>query len=161
MEWKISRGKGLCMDCQADMEEGQVFFSALIDADLEFQRKDYCPDCWEKKKEAVFSYWKTRVPDKDSTKKPTIDNEALLQFFQRLEPETEPARQNFRYLLGLMLMRKKVFKFEDIERDEDKEFLILRRPGEEERHRVFDPRLPKDELDKLKDDLYQLLYFEA
>jgi hypothetical protein len=58
-------------------------------------------------------------------------------------------------------MRKKVFKFEDIERDEDKEFLILRRPGEEDRHRVFDPRLPKDELDKLKDDLYQLLYFEA
>lgn len=149
------------MHCQADMEEGRIFFSALIDAEFEFQRKDYCSDCWEKKEEAVFSYWKTRVPDKDSTKKPTIDNEALLQFFQRLEPEIEPAKQNFRYLLGLMLMRKKIFKFEDIEREEDKEFLILRRTGSEERHRVFDPRLQKDELEKLKDDLYQLLYLEV
>lgn len=161
MEWKISRGKGLCMQCESEMQEGQIFFSALLDTELEFQRKDFCSTCWEDISESVFSYWKTRVPPADASRKSMVDNEVLLDFFRRLEKETEPARINFRYLLSLMLMRKKILKFEDIERTDDDEFLVLRQVGEEQRHRVKDPRLPKDELEKLKDDLYQLLYLET
>jgi hypothetical protein len=161
MEWKIGQGKGQCAACSAGLVENQPFFSALIDLGVEFQRKDYCESCWAARTEEVFSYWKTRVPPKDTKKRPTIDDDALYDFFQRLETETEPSKQNFRYLLGLMLMRKRFLKFADIERVEEREFLVLRRPRENVMHRVLDPKLPEAELQKLKEDLEQLLYLEA
>lgn len=160
-EWKIARGQGKCMSCEKLLKEDDIFFSALLESGDQFTRKDFCPECWESQKEPVFSFWKTRVAKKGAQVRPMVDNEVLLDFFRRLEPESEPAKVNFRYLLGLILMRKKVLKFEDIARESGQEFLVLRQTGDQARHRVLDPKLPEEELEKLKDNLHQVLYLEA
>ena len=161
MEWKISRRQGKCITCEVELNENDVFYSALLDSGEELSRKDFCPTCWETNQEEVFSFWKTRVPASDAPKQTMVDDEVLFDFFQRLEDEPEAAKVNFRFLLGLMLMRKKILKFEDIDRDEEQEFLILRQTGAKERHRVLDPQLSEEELDKLKDDLHGILYLEG
>ncbi|MBI2192191.1 MAG: hypothetical protein HYU36_09420 [Planctomycetes bacterium] len=161
MEWKISRAHGKCMVCQTVLEENQFYYSALTDAGVEFVRKDFCLACWGKRTEEVFSFWKSRVPPREKEAQTFVDDEALMEFFHRLEPEQEASKVHFRYLLGLMLMRKKRLKFEDLEREEGREYLILRQPGEEVRYRVLDPKLSQDKLDQLKEELNQILYQEV
>jgi len=162
MDWKIVQGKGQCSACGAELVEEQAFYSALVDTGVEFQRRDFCESCWASEpEEEAFSFWKTKVPPADSAKRPMIDDDALYDFFQRLEPETDPSKQNFRFLLGLMLMRKKFLKFADLERADGQEYIVLRRSRGKTRHRVLDPKLSEEELTKLKDDLDKILYLEV
>ena len=161
MEWKITRVKGTCTACKAEFADDQLFYSALIDTGEEFTRRDLCEACWEANTEQIFSYWRTRIQESGGPKRTVVDDEVLLDFFQRLEAETETSKVNFRYLLGLMLMRKKLLKFHSIEREGDNEYLILRRSRSTTQHRVLDPRLTKDELGKLRDNLNEILFLET
>jgi hypothetical protein len=161
MEWKISRGQGKCLSCDKNFAEDEPYYATLMEENDEFVRKDYCPACWQAMPKEVFSFWMTRLPRKGADARPVVDNEVLLDFFVRLENQESPAKLNLRYLLALLLMRKKILKFEDILREDDREYLVLRQTGENLRHRVLDPKLSLQELNRLRDDLSQVLYLEA
>ena len=51
-----------------------------------------------------------------------------------------------RYILGLLLIRRKVLKFVDVERSGDDELLVLRAPATGDEYRVTNPRLCDEEL---------------
>ena len=59
-------------------------------------------------------------------RRPPIDDDLLLDCFGRLEGRTDAAGENFRYVLALLLMRRKRFKFEETRNDDGRELLVLR-----------------------------------
>jgi hypothetical protein len=99
------------------------------------------------------------VPPKEQKRRLFADDAVLVDFFLRLEGETEEQRRHFFYLLGLILMRKKVLKFEDLQREGEEEFLCLRYPPEDRTLRVPNPRLSDEQIDALKEQLSQVLDF--
>ena len=63
-------------------------------------------------------------------RKPVVNDDLLLDCFDRLKDTADPDGLNFRYVAALLLMRRKRFKFEDAVRDDaGRDVLILtRRP---------------------------------
>jgi len=165
MEWNIQKSGNQCCTCSAAFDEGSHYYSAIFDRGQQFERRDFCTACWEKcQNEAVFSFWKTRVPTKEEERKLFVDDNVLLEFFGRLPAEGDEQVQHklkFRYILALVLMRKKVLRFVDIVREDGKEYIILRYPREKTEFKVLDPGLTEEEADSVKDDLSQILNVEV
>ena len=164
MDWDIAKSERRCSACDKEFAEEDPFFSALFDTGAEFVRKDYCPACWEstEHEKAPFSFWKTEVPKEDEPKKVFVDDNVIFDFFRRLADEEHiPARRNFRYILALMLMRKKKLKLTDVKHQDGNEYLVLRRSRSKELHRVLDPKLSEEELTQVRDELTQILEAEV
>ncbi len=162
MEWNVAKPKRACV-CGRELAENEPYFAALYEQGEEFVRKDFCPPCWEKARAegGVFSFWKTVVPPKEQKRRLFADDEVLLDFFFRLENAQEEQRRHFFYLLGLILMRKRLLKFEDIERRDDQEFLLLRLPREDRVFRVPNPKLTDEQIEAVKGQLSEILDFQV
>ncbi len=86
-----------------------------------------------------------------------MDEEALFDFFQRLTDETDPRKQNFRYILALLLMRKKRLKFEEVRTENDAEWMVLRCARTHRTYKVLNPHLSEEELSAVQDEVHQVL----
>ena len=162
MEWNIQKFGSECGNCRQKFAEGDSLISAIFDRGEQFERKDYCPACWQKvePEKAHFSFWKTHVPTKEEERKLLVDDNVLLDFFMRLANEQgdQPEHKaKFRYILALVLMRKKVLRFLDISREDGREYIVLRYPREKLEFKVLDPGLTEEEADTVKEDLAQIL----
>jgi hypothetical protein len=99
-----------------------------------FVRVDFCEKCWAEGKRPeqlaiesviegaepsgkleMFSYWKTTVPVPQQKKKLLVDDSVLVDVFQRMEGKREPQEVRFRFVLALILMRKRLLKYEGME----------------------------------------------
>ena len=166
MDWDIAKSERRCASCDKEFSEEEPYYSALYDTAGEFERKDFCTDCWAAPdaphRDRAFSFWKTEIPKPDQPRKLFVDDAVILDFFKRLAAEEDqPVKRNFRYILGLMLMRKKALKFKDVVRDNGKEYLILRRSRTKEEHRVLNPGLTDEEMLEVKAQLTQILETEV
>ena len=62
--------------------------------------------------------WRYRVPAPAEAGRRLVGNEVLIDFFNKLDGHDAPAKVNFRFVLALMLMRKKVLIYEGSAPDE-------------------------------------------
>jgi hypothetical protein len=125
-----------------------------------FVRQDFAGEAWTGPPTGAFSFWMARVPAQDESRRPRIDDELLMDCFQRLKGQTEPDRINFRYVLALLLMRRKRLKFEDARLDGDQEILRLRCARSREVHEVVNPRLTEQEMAAVQEEVFKVLGWE-
>ena len=173
-DWKIEKRHGECAACGRAFAPGDTVHAAIFDAasveeapapdaaaGAVFLRRDYCEACWpEAPSDEALGRWRAAVPEPKSKDEPVhrrIDIYAARDFFRRLEGSSERARVNFRYILALILVRKKALRFTDVVRAESREYLLLEEPGENIRHKVLDPGLGEEELLVARRELGPLL----
>ena len=121
------------------------YLSALFEEGGEFQRQDFCEDCWQGPPAGSFSYWRGRVPTAEEEPKRFVDTGELLALFVRLEGVTESRQSAFRYLLGLLLVRKRLLR-PLAGRQRQGRSLMVTEPGGETTYEVSVPRLSAAEL---------------
>lgn len=163
-EWHISKSGKNCHICQNLFETGETIHSCVEENldDLPITRMDFCEKCWSgRDKKKVYTNWKT-IKSKETNKKPLIvDNEVLLNLFERLKESESARNQSYAYLLSLILMRKRVLVFEDVQVIDDEEYMIMnfrtKREGEVNQVKVLDPQLSLEEINALNDDLNKLI----
>ena len=121
-------------------------------------RIDFCADYLQEQKPEVFCYCKNKLPQPDQKKQIFVDDEMLMAFFERLERETEQEKINFRFVLALVLMRKRRLKY-DLSRIEDgKEIWRLRiAGGDKEFVEVINPHLDEVQIEQLSSQIGQIL----
>ena len=68
-----------------------------------------------------------------------VDDDALLDLFDRLGSDDDDRRRGFRWVLGLVLVRKKLLRLEGSVRTDEGDVFLLRRRG-------TDPALPPIEM---------------
>jgi len=156
-QWDVQRGSGHCTGSNRQLLTGEEYYAALVECGGGFERRDYCCEYWEAHKPKVFSFWKTHIPESNQKKKLFVDDAILWNFFERLADETEPVRVNFRFVLALILMRKRILKYEDTKRDEHQEIWQMRRVGEKDMHEVINPRLNEHEIQEVAKELSAIL----
>ena len=161
LEWEVQRPSAACTVCGKAFEAKERFYAALFDRGAEFERRDFCRACWEKAPPAAFSFWLAKLAEPEQERKLLVDDDVIVNFFQRLEGETEPMKVNFRYIVALVLMRKRILKFESTEREGDAEFWLLRMRRDRTVHRVANPRLKDDEIQRLSEEVGALLNVET
>src|SRR4029077_10792539 len=112
---------------------------------------------WQGPPPGAFSFWVGKVAAPESKRKPPINDDLLADFFQQLEGHPEPAKVNIRYVLALLLMRRRRLRFEETTTENGHEILILRCARSGETYRVMNPGLPDSELETVQDELFQAL----
>ena len=159
-EWEISKSLGHCFGTEKVIEPGQDYFAALVETEEGLQRRDYCSDYWQEQKPEVYCYWKTRLPLPDQKKQLFVDDEMLMTFFDRLAEETDEEKISFRFVLMLILMRKRRLKYDSTKTEGGKEIWSLKVPGEKRLVEVVNPHLDEQQIEQLSSQVGQILQVE-
>ncbi len=159
-EWEIDKSLGQCFGTDKKIEPGQEYFATLIEIDEGLHRRDFCVDYWEKEKPDVYCFWKTKRAEPNQKRQIFIDDQMLMAFFERLGKETEQEKINFRFVLALILMRKRHLKYDRSETDGDNEIWRLRITGEKEFVEVINPHLTEEQIEQLSSQIGTLLQVE-
>ena len=156
-EWEIEKSLGQCCGTGKEIGYGEEFFAALIETEEGLQRRYFCADYWNEKEPQVYCYWKTKRPHPDQKKHIFVDDEMLMAFFERLAEETEQEKINFRFVLAMVLMRKRRLKYDSSKTENGKEIWRLRIAGEKEFVEVDNPHLDDEQIEQLSSQLGQIL----
>ncbi|MBW8042407.1 MAG: hypothetical protein FVQ85_20760 [Planctomycetes bacterium] len=157
-EWEIDKPVGQCGGSGKKIEYGEEYFGALAETEEGLKRQDFCADYWNEHKPEVFCYWKTKLPHPDEKKQLFIDDEMLMSFFERLAEETEQEKINFRFVLTLVLMRKRRLKYDSSKVEDGNEIWRLRiAGGDKEFVEVINPRLDEEQIEQLSSHIGQIL----
>ncbi|MHC4192545.1 MAG: hypothetical protein ACYS8I_01690 [Planctomycetota bacterium] len=160
-EWEIEKPLGQCWGSGRKIECGEEYFAALVETDEGLQRRDFCAEYWQEQKPEVFCHWKTKLPDPDEKKQIFVDDEMLMAFFERLAEETEQEKINFRFVLTLILMRKRRLKYDSSRLEDDKDIWRLKVVGSDKEFAdVINPHLDEGQIEQLSSQLSQILQVE-
>jgi len=163
-EWEVDKPLGQCYSTGRKIEPGEEYFGALVEVEEGLQRRDFCADYWENEKPSVFCYWKSRLPHPDEKKRLFVDDNMLMAFFERLENETEQEKLNFRFVLALILMRKRLLKYDTTRYEDGKEIWRLRIVGDKStnnRVEVINPHLDEEQVKQLSSQIGQILHTDV
>lgn len=159
-DWEVDKPLGQCYGTGRKIEHGEEYFGALVEFEEGLQRRDFCADYWENEKPEVFCYWKSRLPLPDEKKQIFVDDQMLMAFFERLENEADQEKVNFRFVLSLILMRKRLLKYDSTRYEDENEIWRLRVVGDksgDNRIEVINPHLDEEQVTQLSSQVGQIL----
>lgn len=160
IEYQIQANTRRCASTGRELQPGERFYSVLLDEAGKFVRRDYSSEAWQGPPEGAFSFWAGRIPAEASARRPRIDDELLVDCFRRLEGQDDPGRVRFRYIVTLLLMRSKRFRFEEVRTEGEQEYLCVRCTRTKALHRVLNPRLSDEELGEVQEEVFKVLGWE-
>ncbi len=155
--YQIQGSSRQCARTGRALQPGEWIYSVLYERDGQWVREDISADAWTGPPEQAFSFWKTRVAPAAAAAKPALNLELLWDCFERSSASQEPRQIAFRYVLALLLMRRKRLRFEAIQRDEKGSWLVLREARTKQVHQVFDPQLSEDQTSEVQAEIESLL----
>lgn len=160
--WHIARSSRTCAHSGQAIEPGQPFYSALLEKDDSFERRDFSASAWpEIGKDEFFSYWKNKSAQTPSEKAPPVDYERLLGFFDSLEGAEEPGKRLFRYVLALVLARRRRLRLDDMSRTPEGDRLVVYDRRSNRTLEIVAPEATREELEKTQERLNQLFEMDC
>jgi len=171
-EWKgITGAAEACVECRKGFTPGDELTSALYQEGDGFVRRDLCPSCWEARSSGDhFSFWRRVVPepeDEEARKKRRLEAMlnpiVLFDIFKETADHPDAARRRFRFVLALMLMRRKKLRFISIGKrkmaDGEQDVLMLKQAGRGARltFDVVDVKMGEEEMIAAQDEVEKVL----
>ena len=136
IEWKVRRRDGRCTTCSAEFPEGSRHASVLSVRGDEVGREDLCITCFDARARASDLFWWFTRRSKAKAGL-VLDLVTLEQLFLQLEGRGERSVRELRYLVALLLMRKRRLKLDRVTRGPEGEAMVCRRPRRKEAFTVF------------------------
>lgn len=154
-EWKFRRREAQCRACGTAFQEGQRHASVLLIQAEDLSREDICLACWqERAADTDLFFWFTRHAA--GRKRFELDLVTLEQLFVHLEGRSEEKVRELRYLLCLILMRKRRLKLERVQRNAASPSMVVRRPRQKETFEVSVFEFSPERIEELRRDLLQI-----
>jgi hypothetical protein len=113
---EIPRPSRICSATNRELQPGEVFFSVLLEEKDGAKRLDFAAENWKGPPPEFLGWWKTRVPNNNNKKIQIAPNDILLNLFEQLA--LQPENADMRYVLALLLIRRRQFRYEREEEDE-------------------------------------------
>jgi hypothetical protein len=162
-EWKIkSRGSACCVSGRV-FADGELFYTALFEDESGdgFIRRDYSVEAWEREFPGLrpFSYWRSvyEAPKDEPQKKVIIEKEGAEGLLRRLIEEDDPLTENARFILAVMLERKKTLRETDTRSLREAKLRIYEQVKTGEVFIIRDPLLRLDQIDDVQREVAELL----
>jgi hypothetical protein len=169
-EWAFE-GRGVaCGACARPLAVGDAHYSALFLREAAFVRRDFCESCWRADRPAgYFSFWRGVVPEPEELEKrkkrldASLNTDTLLDVLREMPDDPAPATRRFRFVLSLMLMRRKRLKLLQISRKRtdagDESFLVMALTGRGKRQifEIADVKMSEEEMVAAQDEVGRLL----
>jgi hypothetical protein len=114
--------------------------------------------CWWLKgppPEAI-GWWKSEIPDRNASRRHWAPNDVMLQFFDELAEQ--PDKQDMRYVLALLLVRRRVLRLEESRANEQGgEVIVVYCPRRETTYEVPAVVPEQSRIDEIQEELARLL----
>ncbi|MCW5767960.1 MAG: hypothetical protein KIT19_04695 [Phycisphaeraceae bacterium] len=120
--YEIARASGVCAGTGRPITVGESYIAALwTETDPErpgtelMRRSDYSTEAWitgHRPTGPLVGHWRATLSPPNTRKRALIGDDELLDLFMQLGETTEPKRLAFRYLLALILVRKRLLRVE-------------------------------------------------
>lgn len=152
----IAHPTGVCRATGRPIGVGETYIAALVEpAGVdELEREDYSLEAWNggARPEGrgggrrLFASWRAVMAAPNSPRRVLADDDSLLDLFEQLAEETDPRKVAFRFVLALLLIRRRVLAFEG----SDAGKLLVRERGVERPPKgpppieVIDPELDEE-----------------
>ena len=164
-DYDIAKMAGACTKCGRVLDEGEAYVAALAERGEDLERQDWCLACWDHnggdESAGWYGQWRTSVPVRQQKKRLFVDHAMLLNLFHRLQDDPMPVRVSFRFVLALVLMRKKLLVYESSARDDaDREVWTMRQKGADQTFEVVNPQLDADKIAEVSGQLSEILQGE-
>jgi hypothetical protein len=110
----------MCAHSGTPLAPGEKYVATLVERQgaEELERVDYSLAAWEGGNRPhpplyLFASWRATMATPDAKKQQlALDDEELLDLFEQLSDAGDVKRQAFRFLLSLLLIRKRVLRYE-------------------------------------------------
>lgn len=163
-DWKIRSTDARCEMSGEPFVDGEAFYTCIFDyPDSDgFLRRDYSAAAWKKVRKkldpAPFSFWKStykapveKVEDHRNT------DTSIEGMLRRFIEEDDTRTENARYILALMLERKKTLIPTDVKETETRTLLFYEHAENGDVFIVADPGLRLDEIESVQREVVDLL----
>lgn len=162
--WSIRSRSHQCALSGRAFVEGETFHTAIyFDPETgDYMRRDIAPEAWsqELSERKPIADWKTTYSPTITEAKPEVTSkESAAALLQRFVEEDEPSTENARYILALMLERKRILSPTATKDTETGRMLFYENKKTGEVFIIRDPELRLDELAQMQDEVAMLLGF--
>jgi hypothetical protein len=135
VEYDIQRCTRRCHATGRELAPGEAVYSVLVDSGGNVARQDFSADAWQGPPEDAIGWWKGTIADSAGKRAHWAPNEVMLHYFEQLEGN--PAKEDARYVLALLLVRRRIVRVESNEKDAaGNETLVVYSPRNEAEYRV-------------------------
>ncbi|MEM9479286.1 MAG: hypothetical protein AAGA58_06440 [Verrucomicrobiota bacterium] len=161
-DWKIKSRSHQCALTEKPFEDKEEIYTAIFLAETEedgdFQRRDFCIDAWDGHHEELkpFSYWRTAYQAPPPPEEEVLQKQSAEAQLRQMIEEDSAETENSRYILALLLERKKTIKETDRQQVSDGLIRIYEHVGSGEVFIVKDPQLPLNEVTRLEGEVERL-----
>lgn len=157
IDYEVQRCTRHCAATGRELRAGETFYSTLTAEGAEVVRRDYSAEAWQGPPEGVLGWWKSQVAERDNKKLHWAPNDVMLELLESLE--SQPDKQDMRYVLSLLLVRRRVVRLESTERDEaEREISVLYCARRETTYRVATVVPDEARTAEIQEELARLLF---
>lgn len=158
-DWTIQHRAERCAVSGEPFNDGDYFYTLLYDERGQFRREDLSEASFKARNENIqpFSFWRSKfelpvaIPE-------TLEKQTAEDLLRRYMAESSPELSNARYILAVMLERKKLLKEIETRRGEDgSQLRIYEHTKTGEVFIVPDPQLRMDQIAEVQAQVAGLL----
>lgn len=172
--FQIAKPGGVCAVSGRQIAPGEKFMAAVRETPTGLERVDVAAEHWEEfhgrqgnETNDLLGFWQTVMPRPEQKKKVFVDDEVLCTLFERLAEATEPTKVGFRFVLGLILMRKRQIAYDSTRHDPPPEgspagtagrdVWVVRMKGRTDTLDLVDPKLGEKQVMEVSQQLGEIL----
>jgi hypothetical protein len=163
-DWQLESPKGRCGVTNRPLAEGEEFYSVVFQDDsveYGFRRVDYSLEAWRGVPEGAFCHFRSHVPAREKRRRLLVDDDVLVNFFLRLGDESQAHRAAFRFVLALILMRKRLLRYEGSQSAGGEDIWTMMLVSDHSMHKVVNPKLTEEQIEGVSGQLGAILHGDA
>jgi hypothetical protein len=159
-DWSLQSRGHHCTATQKPFEDGEYFYTLLFDEKTGYRREDLSEEAYKSRATDApqpFSFWRSKYTIPPSNPGPLAKQTAedLLRAYMA---ENTPRHANARYLLAVMLERKRILKEVETKRADDGSLIRVYEHGKSgEVFVIPDPELKLAEIEQVQMEVASLL----
>lgn len=128
--YELGRSTGVCAATGEPLAPGDDAVAVLVEREEVgcLDRLDYSLDAWEsgRRPDRLFCFWRRIIPQSNAKPKPFIDDAELLSLFTQLGESDQPRQLAFRFILSLILLRKRLLRQVGARREDGAKVTLVR-----------------------------------
>jgi hypothetical protein len=164
IEWNIQSRAHACQACTKAFADKEPFHTLLFDQRHGYDRLDVCEDCWKSQysqgatdRKGFISYWQSVYAVPPAAPPEAIQKDTAETLLRKLVERNEPEHAAARYILAVMLERKRILKVKAQCSEDGQRVFIYEYPKTGDLFNIADPNLQLDQLEEVQRDVAHLL----
>jgi hypothetical protein len=156
LDYEVQRCSRRCSVTDRELKSGETCYSILVASGGEVVRQDFSAEAWKGPPDNAIGWWKATVVDPSDGRLHWAPNDVMLHYFERLLED--PAALDARYVLGLLLVRRRIARLERTESLADGTVeLVLYCPRNEQEYRIAETTVAPERAAAIQQQLSDLL----